>query len=605
MMTLVVAVFAAAALGAVVAWNLRPAAAPPPVTRTLLKLSDDEGQLSQLGRQMIAISPDGTRIAHTANQRLWLRSVSDFDSRAIASGTIGIHSPAFSPDGQSVAFYSGNAMKRVSVIGDAPVTLCAVDAPFGVAWDASGIIVGQGAKGIVRCAPSGGPAEQLATVQRDEQAHGPQMLPDGQHLLFAIAKTDSSADGGVAARWDRAQIVIQDLKSGQRNTVINGGSNGRYVASGHLLYTIGGVVLAVPFDLRTLATSGIAAPVLEGVSRARTNATGAAHMAVSSGGTLLYVPGPVSPSSNLRQLTLADRAGVVTPLKLPAGPYTHVRASRDGKRLALGSDDGMEAIVWIYDLAETSAVRRLTLDGKNRFPIWSPDGERVAFQSDREGDLAIFTQRVDGTGSIERLTKPDKGEAHVPGSWAPDGKSLAFTVSKEPSLELWTVSLADKKMAPYGHVVSAEAIEPTFSPDGRWIAYSAAPPSTGVSPNRGVYVQPVPASGARYQAPKQQLDFQPVWSPDGHELFYVPSAASGRIAAARVSTQSGVTFGAPEILPARVTAARTSNEPRAFDILPDGRFIGLIGSGSDSLAAIELRLVLNWFEELKQRAPVK
>jgi Tol biopolymer transport system component len=120
-----------------------------------------------------------------------------------------------------------------------------------------------------------------------------------------------------------------------------------------------------------------------------------------------------------------------------------------------------------------------------------------------------------------------------------------------------------------------------------------------------VYVQPVPASGAVYQAPKQQLDFQPVWSPDGRELFYVPSAASGRIAAARVSTQSGVTFGAPQILPARVTAARTSNEPRAFDILPDGRFIGLIGSGSDTLAAIELRLVLNWFEELKQRVPAK
>jgi dipeptidyl aminopeptidase/acylaminoacyl peptidase len=400
--------------------------------------------------------------------------------------------------------------------------------------------------------------------------------------------------------------VVQDLKSGQRKTVINGATDGRYVATGHLLYAIGGVVLAAPFDLRRLEATGAPLPVVEGVGRARTSATGMAHMALSNGGALLYMPGPVSPNSNLRQLALADRAGIVTPLKLPAGPYVHVRASRDGKRLALGSDDGKEAIVWIWDLAGTSAARRLTLDGRNRFPIWSPDGERVAFQSDREGDLAIFAQRVDGTVAVERLTRPEKGEAHVPGSWSPDGKSLAFSVSKGGFFTLWTLSLADKKTAPFGGVVSAEPIEPTFSPDGRWIAYSASPhPGTGLSPNRGIYVQPFPATGSKYQAPKQQLDFQPLWSPDGRELFYVPSAASGRLAVVRVETRAGMSFGAPELLPARVTGERTSNEPRPFDILPDGRFVGLTDSGGAAPGEIELRLVLNWFEELKQKVPVR
>ncbi len=129
------------------------------------------------------------------------------------------------------------------------------------------------------------------------------------------------------------------------------------------------------------------------------------------------------------------------------------------------------------------------------------------------------------------------------------------------------------------------------------------PPGVGVSSVRGIFIQPFPATGARYQAPKQLLDFQPVWSADGRELFYVPSAASGRLAVVRVATQAGVTFGAPEALPARVTADRLSNEPRAFDMLPDGHFVGLIESGTEAPAQVELRVVLNWTEELKQKVP--
>jgi Tol biopolymer transport system component len=116
--------------------------------------------------------------------------------------------------------------------------------------------------------------------------------------------------------------------------------------------------------------------------------------------------------------------------------------------MAVGSDDGKEAIIWIYDLRGTSSLRRLTFGGNNRFPIWSADGQRIAFQSDRDGDAAIFRQRADGTGQPERLTKPEQGESHVPESWSPDGRHMSFSVSKGSTFTLWTWSAADKNAIP-------------------------------------------------------------------------------------------------------------------------------------------------------------
>src|SRR5262249_13227211 len=158
-----------------------------------------------------------------------------------------------------------------------------------------------------------------------------------------------------------------------------------------------------------------------------------------------------------------------------------------GKQLALGTDDGREAFIWIYGTSETIPIVRLTLDGNNRFPVWSPDGERVAFQSDREGDLGIFAQQIRGGGAVERLTRPEKGAAHVPGSWSRDGRHLAFTVVKGDRFSLCVLSLPDKTTAPFDNVTSAEPIEPTFSPDGRWVAFASSPTTQAgsASPDRG------------------------------------------------------------------------------------------------------------------------
>jgi Tol biopolymer transport system component len=131
-------------------------------------------------------------------------------------------------------------------------------------------------------------------------------------------------------------------------------------------------------------------------------------------------------------LAIFDRQGGVQLLKLPQGGYRAPRVSPNGKTVVFeGDDDSGEPGIWLYDLDETSAMRRLTFGGRNRAPVWSPDGQWIAFQSDRDGDVAIFRQRADGTGTAERLSKPEAGTMHSPQSWSPDGAHLLTTVQKQ------------------------------------------------------------------------------------------------------------------------------------------------------------------------------
>jgi hypothetical protein len=188
---------------------------------------------------------------------------------------------------------------------------------------------------------------------------------------------------------------------------------------------------------------------------------------------------------------------------------------------------------------------------------------------------------------------------------------LLFSVQSVDRFVLHVLSIDDGKPAPFGGIESARPIGAVFSPDGRWIAYGYSQAPNRGDENSGVYVQPFPATGARYQVPKQpaSIDFHPLWGPAGSELLYVLSVGSGQFGAVTFTTAPAVAFGNPLNIPARVTAGRTSAQMRAHDILPDGRFVGLIpdsGPNSSDLVSPgpEMRIVLNWFEELKRRVPV-
>jgi serine/threonine-protein kinase len=594
------------ALAAAVGWTMRPTSRPVPVARFSIALPDEQ-LFTGLTRQVIALSPDGTKFVYVASNRLNLRTLETLEPRVIpgTENKEGPLNPIFSPDSSAIVYASSadQTLKRIPVNGGTPVTLCSLpQTPFGLAWSGHEILIGGGSRGILRITDQGGTPESIVSVKPGEWAAHPQILPGGDGVLFTLL---ADADNlRIPQRWNRAHIVVQSLKTGQRTTMLDGGSDARYLPTGHLVYALGGTVFAVPFDVQHLKVTGVPVSVLEGVRRDTTAATGIAQWSVSDTGSLVFVPGPSSLASDDRVLILAGH-DASTPLAVPPAAYSHPRASRDGRLVAVQKDERDEANVWIWGIAGTSAMRRLTFGGHNRFPVWSGDGQRIAFQSDRDGTHGIFVQRADGSGAVERLTTAGAGEDHVPESWSPDGETLLFSVAKGGTFTSWVLSLEDKSSRPFNGVHSAEPIGATFSPDGRWVAYSSNDTPGGTpSPNRGVFVQPFPPTGEVYQLPKDSRDFHPAWGTKELQLYYAPT--SPRLAMVKIGTSPALTFGGVVPLAVGTMEPSLSSNLRDYDVMPDGRVLTIARAGDPGPGrnAVRVQFVFNWFEELKQRVPV-
>jgi serine/threonine-protein kinase len=523
-------VIGAAAIGAAVAWRTRPEVPAPMVTRFPIALGQGQ-QFTNTGDLVLALSPDGSKIVYAANRQLYVRSMSDLEARPIRGTDVNPRHPMFAPDGSFVAYFSPaeGALKRIALSGGSPVTVAlaneSANAPLGGSWTNDRIVFGQLGgpnHGIVSVPAAGGKLQVVVKIKPDEVADGPQLLPDGEHILFTLARSTT------ADRWETSKILVQSLTTGDRKVLVDGGSDGRYLKTGHLVYALGGVIYAVRFDPKQLQLLGAPVAVLEGVRRAFGSSvwTGTAQWSVADNGTVAFIPGAVSAAVQKFALMLVDRNGGAESLTLPPAAYGHPRVSPDGNRLAYQTDDGREATVWVYDLSGSSAARRLTLRGNNRWPVWSANGSQIAFQSDREGDLGIFVQQADGTGTAQRLTTPETGVAHVPESWSPDGKRLLFSASKESTFVSMILSLDDGKTSEFGDVRSRISIGAVFSPDGEWIGYAAR----GTVAVSQIYVQPFPPTGAVYQLTKStdSIPSHPFWSRDGRELLFLPGAGQWR-----------------------------------------------------------------------------
>jgi serine/threonine-protein kinase len=589
---------AIAAIGGVVGWSVRPSGNKVVTSITRFPILLPEDQRLQ-GRPSLMISPDGTQLIYSANQRLYLRPMSELEGRPIA-GTESdpVTSPVFSPDGRSIAFWSGRdrTLKRVAVSGGRAVTICQADGPLGMTWGTDGLVFGQAEHGIMRVSAEGGTPEVLVSVKTGEAAYAPQLLPGVRGTLFTLTS---------GAFLDKPRLVVQTSTPGERKTLIDEASDGRYLPTGHMVYAVEGKLLAVSFDVRSLKVTSTPVPVIEGVARTALTATGSmtslAQWSVSTTGSLVYIPGPAADSLFLYNLALLDRTGRTELLQLPPNAYESPRFSPDGRRIAFGINDGKNVDVWIYDLTGTNAVRRLTFGGRNRSPIWSPDGQHLAFQSDREGDLAIFSQRADLSGTAERLTKPDAGTSHVPESWSPRGDVLSFSVEKDSRFSLWILSLRDKRATPFGAAASDIPAASAFSSDGRWVAYQTGHRS-GADVRPTVFAQPFPATGAMHQIPNS--GGAPVWSGDGRDLFYTVGPREWVVAS--VTLQPSFAAGNPIRLPNGELQVWRPDWRRHHDMTRDGRRIGLIPSDKSLIPGNTrlIQVVLNWFEELKQRVPV-
>jgi serine/threonine-protein kinase len=598
-----IAVAAAAAIVGAAAgvWMLRSTPRPPSVTRFSF---DPEGNLTGVTQNVLAISPDGTRLVYNANGRLYGRALDELESRPLTGTEFLALNPIFAPDGNSIAFMTSGdrrfTLRRIPFSGGSITTIAALDEITnfsGLSWGPEGILVGLSAGGgILRVSPDGGSVERIITAGPGELMHRPQMLPDRRTVLFTLAN-----DVGGDDRWDRAQIVAQSLVDGTRHTLIEGGSDAWYVQTGHLLYAARGIMYAAPFDVETLTVTSARVPVVSGVRGATGGITGAVHLAVSDTGTLAYIPGAPVAFTGARNLVIGDGRGSHIQLKVPAAAYSHPRVSPNGRFLAVSLAEGGSSDIFTYDLSGTSELQRLTFGGQGRHPVWSADSRRVTFQSAR--DRAIWWQGVDG-GNPERLTTPLEGQEHFPESWSADGARLLFSVREGPWQTLWVLTREGLKTEPFGQVQSAESLSASFSPDGRWVVYASTDRAGGaLSPNRGVFVEPFPSRGVKRQAPKRLLDYHPVWARDGKSIVYVPGA-NRPLVSVPITTAPSIVFGTPVEMPRAPLPGVLSLDLRGYDLLPDGRILSLSSVSDTRLArGSEIRVVLNWQEELKRLAP--
>jgi len=586
-----------AAATAMIVHGLQPPPASPPPVRFAYVLPRDQS-FTRTGRHVLAISPDGRSLAYVANDELYLKSMSDLAAAPIPGSHQDINTPVFSPDGRWLAFcaVAESKLKRIAVTGGSSVTLASIDNPFGADWYADdAMLVGQGAAGIVRISIDGsGKPETVIAIQPGEIAAMPQMLPDGETVLFTIVKGTATTD------WDKAQIVAESLTSHTRKVLVDGGTDARFVPTGHIVYAVGNSVYAVPFDAATLQVTGGPVPIVENVARA-TCCTGASFFAVSKSGSFAAIPGSVS---NERVLAFVQRTGERKLLDFPPAGYTSFSLSADGRQLVGTVYDKDSANIWIGDVAATTALRRLTFGGANNFhPVWTNDAKRVVFHSDRDspGSFAIYWQAADGSGSAERLTTPPQGEQHEAGSWSKDGRVLSFEVRAAGRDDtIWALSLdGDRKPTPLIAVPGKDVWSPMFSPDGRWIAYAS-----DESTRPQIFVQPYPTTGAKYLVSPEGGD-SPIWSSDGTQLFFLgQSALTGgtaglgpsRIMAVDIRTQPTLTFSTPVPLPI---------EASYYAVTPDGKQFLVTLPRSETMSGdrtpLQINVVLNWFDELKRR----
>jgi len=559
-------------------------------SRFVIDLPADQSLPSSSSVVLIALSPDGERFAYSAGRGIYVREMNEVEPRLVEGSRNASGPLTFSPDGRAVAFwnFADRKLKRLPVSGGTAVDICETGfpPPRSVSWDDQGIVFGQPGKGIMRVPSTGGTPELIVPEEPGESLANPQLLAGGRAVLFSAKK---AADG-----WDKGAVVVRPLGGGPRRTLVESAAYGRVLPTGHLVYALEGALVALPFNARDFSVSGRAEVVVDGVVRPPDLSI--AQYASSANGTLVFIPGPAQlPRAEEKRLSLFDRRGDANLLKLAAGNYQTPRVSRDGKWLAVTTEDRRGTQVSVYALDESSQLRQLTSGGKNKFPVWSPDALWIAFQSDREGDLAVFRQRADGSRAAERLTTPNKGEEHVPLAVSLDGTTLLLAIHTD-MWTLWTMSIADRRVRPFGDARSINLIDGSFSRDGRWVVYSVVEPETpGAKSGFGrTYLQPYPATGAKYEVAGLG---QPFWYGDDLVFNGGPGRSSPIIS---VQTKPSVALGRMRDLP---RGGRIESNPFGLhnaDAMPDGEhLVGVIDPAQARTQRIAV--VLNWFDELRAR----
>ncbi len=583
----VAALFALVALAAI--WAPRWAAEAPPSSLMRLRVEiSPETPLWTANGASAVLSPDGTRLAYVSTaagaRNLYLRNLDQLESTMI-SGSQDAYSAFFSPDGEWLAFFTPNSLKKVSVFGGTPLTIAEASLNRGGSWAADGTIAyaPSPASGLMQIPDTGGeprPLTELDTEAGEVTHRWPQVLPGGRAVLFTVHSS--------GAGFDDARIEVLDLEKNERKVLHHGASFGRYVPTGHVVYVREGTLYALPFDLERLEVTGSPSPLLEDLTAHPNH--GSAEFSFSDTGALVYSRG--SSTSAQRSLVWVDRSGASSAISADLNSYGTPSLSPDGTRLAVVVGQGDEADIWVHEL-ERGVATRLTFTDKGEWnPIWTPDGASIAFGSARESAGSIYLKPADGSGEAVRLTESESPQAPI--SWSPDGEVLVYSeLGGSQGWNIYTLEPgAGEEPQPF---VQTDFDEwgGWFSPDGRWVAYISME-----SGSPEIYVRPFPGPGGKWQVSKGG-GLGPRWSRDGTEIFYRNVNEDRAMVVAVDAGIAAFRSGTPQELFADPFFSGAGGD---WDVGLDGqRFLMLEEHGEEGagLDRTHVILVLDWFEQLR------
>jgi serine/threonine-protein kinase len=587
---------AVAVLAALATWGwLRPARSAPLIRFGVALPASEALKPTELGLR-IALSPDGSRLVYFGpgekGGQLWLKQRDQLHAVPL-SGTDDARNPFFSPDGQRLGFMAGNplTLKVMSFGGEPPVNLTDSTLTYGGAtWGRDGFIYFDTDAGLQRIKESGGSLEPVALLDSTRKELGiawPEILPSGNAVLFRMRRPGQQLSD--------FEIAALDLPSGVRKTLTKG-VFARYAASGHLVYvTADGKLLAARFDPRKLAITGPRVALAEGIAIRQ---LGAVDLAVSSTGTLVYVPGSLTGGT---EVVWVNRTGVVQPLDpdwKSSAVLNSPALSPDGRSLAIGVIDAAatRSDVWVKR-GLGGPLSRLTIaeDSTSDRPTWTADGRSLLFVRGRRAGVGqIEIKLADGTRPERLVARTAEGLSEVRTS--PDGKWLVLRTPAATSSRGDILAMrvgADSAPVPLIGTRATE-VAPTLSPDGRWLAYAS-----DESGRMEVYARPFPD----VESGKWQISTgggtEPLWAHSGRELFY--RDGEGNLVAAETGATTGLVVGRQVALFSALPFAADALHQQ-YDVTPDDqRFIMLRPVRSD--AREDLVMVENWFDELKTKVP--
>jgi serine/threonine-protein kinase len=399
-------------------------------------------------------------------------------------------------------------------------------------------------------------------------------------VLFTVGSSNSPNN------YDGASLAVYSRETGRRSTVLKGGTMGRYLTSGHLVFLRSGVLFAVPFDKELLRVTGEPVPVIEAIGAEPSS--GAGYFSISDTGVLAYAP---ATSGLTERLVLADATGTVTSLNLPLDRYRTPRFSPDGRRIAysVGAGGGADDNIWIYDL-ETGVPRRLTFGGSDMVPVWSPDGERVYYNSVPGGGRrqGIYWKASDGSGA-EQMVFPSEAVVTMPTQMVDGGRRI-FLTRYSPTIRNIEADLSNPDL-PARMLGTGEGYQwgARTSPNGRWLAYAST--ETG---REEIYVEPVEGAG-RWQV-STDGGVAPVWGAEGRTLYY-----ADHLGLNRVDVQTGDRFEHGPSSRLFEGRFRLQMSPLTnYDLSPGGDAFVLVQPSESEESAPQVVVTLNWFSELER-----